>query len=67
MKLPQLRELTVNSSCTDEVRAPILVQINELQKLTLRDPSRAILQILPDWLGRLSKSLTELHLRVSNA
>jgi len=48
----------------DDARAPILAEISGLRKLTLCDPTRAILHILPDWLDRLSNSLTELHLKV---
>ncbi|KAF8890708.1 hypothetical protein BD779DRAFT_1610777 [Infundibulicybe gibba] len=33
-----------------------------LDSLTIHDPSRAVLWLLPEWLGRLSDSLTRLHL-----
>ncbi|KAF9006991.1 hypothetical protein BDQ17DRAFT_1238451 [Cyathus striatus] len=59
---PSLRSLTVNGSCMDEKKARILVQIGGLDKLTLKDPTRALLQLLPDWLRHLSSSLTGLHL-----
>lgn len=62
---PPLRELVVNPSCTDAVRAPILYQLTGLSKLTILSPTRAVLELLPDWLRRLSDTLTELHLRVS--
>ena len=61
-----LQRLTVNSSCTDEVGSSALVTIGGLKYLALMDPTRAILNILPDWLSRLSGSLTELHLEVRN-
>lgn len=67
--LAQLRDrgslvnLRVNSSCTDDETAPILAKIEGLRKLQLESPSRAILQLLPDWLGRLTL-LRELHLTV---
>lgn len=56
--------LTVNQSCTDDVRAPLLAEICGLQALTIRNPTRAILQLLPNWLQRLKTSLVELHLQV---
>ncbi|KAF9502122.1 hypothetical protein BDN71DRAFT_1378820 [Pleurotus eryngii] len=61
--LPCLEELEVNSSCADERRAPLLVGIPRLTKLTLRDPPRAILQLLPEWLPRLKESLLCFHLK----
>ncbi|KAF7760029.1 hypothetical protein Agabi119p4_11724 [Agaricus bisporus var. burnettii] len=60
---PVLQELVVNTSCTDEVRAPLLIQITGLSKLSIHSPTRAILQLLSDWLRRLSDTLTELHLK----
>ncbi|XP_006455885.1 hypothetical protein AGABI2DRAFT_210518 [Agaricus bisporus var. bisporus H97] len=60
---PILQELVVNTSCTDEVRAPLLIQITGLSKLSIHSPTRAILQLLSDWLRRLSDTLTELHLK----
>lgn len=61
---PNLQELAVNASCTDEINAPILAQISGLSILSIYSPTRAILDLLPDWLRRLSDSLTELHLKV---
>lgn len=58
-----LVDLRVNSSCTDEIHAPLLADIGGLRELALKSPSRAILQLLPDWLARLP-SLRELHLTV---
>lgn len=60
-----LADLRVNSSCMDDVRAPILAELARLARLTLCDPTRAILQLLLDWLERLSSSLRDLHLKVS--
>lgn len=62
--LPYLRELAVNASCTNENNAPILAQISGLSKLSIYSPTRAILDLLPGWLRRLSDSLRELHLKV---
>lgn len=62
--LPYLRELAVNASCTNENNAPILAQISGLSKLSIYSPTRAILDLLPGWLRRLSDSLKELHLKV---
>ncbi|KAJ6615376.1 hypothetical protein B0H10DRAFT_1801539 [Mycena sp. CBHHK59/15] len=56
-----LADLCVNLSCTDETRAPLLVQIGGLRRLELKSPGRAILQLLPDWLARLT-TLEALHL-----
>lgn len=42
----------------------MLAEIKGLEVLMLRDPTRAILQISPEWLSNLSSSLTELHLKV---
>lgn len=64
LNCPYLTELSVNFACTDEVRSPILAQINGLRKLRISSPTRAILQLLPEWLERLSSSLVELHLTV---
>lgn len=61
-----IRELAVNSACTGEATAPLLVKIEGIHKLTLHGPGRSILNILPEWLGRLSRTLTGLHLRVSD-
>lgn len=62
--LPSLRNVTVNRSCTEETYAPILATIEGLSHLTVMDPSRAILNLFPEWLRRLSRTLTELHLIV---
>jgi hypothetical protein len=62
---PSLSRLTVNSSCMDESSANILATISGLHELELSYPTRAILNLLPEWLGRLSKSLVALHLTVN--
>lgn len=48
-----------------EVTAPLLSEIDGIKQLTLDGPGRTVLNLLPDWLGRLSETLTELHLEVS--
>ncbi|KAF9478583.1 hypothetical protein BDN70DRAFT_994118 [Pholiota conissans] len=58
-----LTNLAVNQSCCDEARAPTLVQVNGLRSLTLLNPGRAILELLPAWIERLSSTLTEFHLK----
>lgn len=63
--LPTLRTLKVNSASTDVISAPVLSQIVGLESLTVIDPNRAVLDLLPDWLSRLSGTLRELHLLVS--
>lgn len=59
-----LRNLAINGSSTDDVRAPMVTRIDNIDNLTIEDPTRAILQLLPDWLGRLSASLRGLYLLV---
>lgn len=44
---------------------PPLVQIDTLEYLGIANPSRAVLDLLPGWLERVSGSLTQLHLDVS--
>ncbi|KAK1230717.1 hypothetical protein PQX77_006167 [Marasmius sp. AFHP31] len=44
-------------------KAELAASISGLTKLTLHDPYRKILQLLPDWLNRLSRTLVELHLK----
>lgn len=61
---PYLQELTVNACCTNENNAPILAQISGLSRLSIHSPTRAILDLLPGWLRRLSDTLKELHLKV---
>lgn len=63
--LPKLRTLKVNSTCTDAISALVLSQIVGLWSLTVVDPSRAMLDLLPDWLSQLSGTLRQLHLLVS--
>jgi len=60
-----LRTLEVNAACTGSTSAPVLSEIVGLKSLTLIDPNREILNLLPDWLSRLSGTLCELHLLVS--
>lgn len=60
-----LQTLTVGSCCTDDARAPLLVEITGLRHLAIVSPTRAVLQLLPEWLSRLSNTLAELHLKVS--
>lgn len=63
--LHSLTDLTVNQSCMGDGLVHKLVGVNGLKKLTLFNPGRAILELLPDWLRRLFPTLTELHLKVS--
>ena len=62
---PDLRTLKVNTACTDRISALALSEIVGLRSLTVIDPNRAILDLLPGWLSRLSSTLCELHLLVS--
>jgi hypothetical protein len=59
-----LLRLNVNELCMDEHSAPVLANIDGLHQLGLSNPTRAILNLLPEWLNRLSKSLVALHLTV---
>ncbi|KAH9886922.1 hypothetical protein C8Q73DRAFT_748707 [Cubamyces lactineus] len=61
-RLALLRSITVNAACCDEKHAPLLVELRDLEVLTIESPTRAILQRLPDWLGELSRSLRVLRL-----
>lgn len=65
-EVENLHDLTVNLSCMGEVTAPLLATIKGIQRLTLHGPGRSILNILPEWLGRLSRTLTGLHLKVNS-
>lgn len=62
---PELRTLRVGAACTAGVSAPVLSKITGLRSLAVVDPNRAILDLLPDWLSRLSGTLRKLHLLVS--
>jgi len=62
---PDLRTLEVNAACTGSASALVLSEIVGLGSLTLIDPNREILNLLPDWLSRLSGTLCKLHLLVS--
>ncbi|KAI0669045.1 hypothetical protein C8Q78DRAFT_1044339 [Trametes maxima] len=63
--LALLNSLSVNSACTREGYADLLVQIRGLESLTIQSPTRAILQLLPEWLGRLQSTLRTLRLTSS--
>jgi hypothetical protein len=62
---PSLSRLTVNPYCMHECNAHALAKIGGLRELELSDPTKIILNLLPEWLGRLSKSLVALHLTVN--
>jgi hypothetical protein len=49
----------------DAPRAPIITQIRGLKRLELHGPTRAILELLPEWLNHLSETLNEVHLKVN--
>ncbi|KAF7319059.1 hypothetical protein HMN09_00242100 [Mycena chlorophos] len=61
LELPSLNTLRVNSSCMSESDCGILLQFTKLRRLELKSPTRAVLNVLPEWLGRLT-GLKELHL-----
>ncbi|OCH86234.1 hypothetical protein OBBRIDRAFT_855495 [Obba rivulosa] len=58
-----LQDLTVGPACTNALCTPALVQIENLERLAIQSPTRAILQRLPEWLGRLSSTLRVFHLQ----
>ncbi|KAI0789308.1 hypothetical protein C8Q75DRAFT_767528 [Abortiporus biennis] len=58
-----LNHLTINSSCCDENCVPILTRLTALTSLTIENPTRVMLQALPEWLGRLQPTLTKLILK----
>ncbi|KAI0351224.1 hypothetical protein OH77DRAFT_1487729 [Trametes cingulata] len=60
--LQYLRNLTVNASCTEEKHSSVLAQVRGLESLTIEAPTRAILQVLPDWTGQLESSLRTFRL-----
>lgn len=60
-----LTELAVNLACMNDSTVPMLTELERIRNLTLYGPGRTILNLLPDWLRRLSKTLTGLHLKVS--
>ncbi|KAL6307344.1 hypothetical protein BKA93DRAFT_816002 [Sparassis latifolia] len=62
-EVPKLHALSINSSYAQEVHTQILVQVGQLEALTIQNPSRAVLSLLPEWLGRMSRTLRELHLK----
>ncbi|KAJ7065036.1 hypothetical protein C8F01DRAFT_1129199, partial [Mycena amicta] len=61
LDLPLLTTLRVNSSCMSEGDSAILARFDRLRILELRNPTRAILNILPEWLAKMG-GLNELHL-----
>ena len=58
---PSLSRLAVNRCCTEEPNAHVLVKIGGLRELELSEPDQIILDLLPEWLGRMSESLVALH------
>lgn len=58
-----LRSLTINASCITDDYAPVVATVEDLECLSILNPTRAILQLLPDWLGILSRTLRRLSLR----
>ena len=60
-----MKDLAINSSCMDAPRAPIIAQTRGLKRLELHGPTRAILELLPEWLNYLSETLKEVHLKVN--
>ncbi|KAI1795387.1 hypothetical protein LXA43DRAFT_882089 [Ganoderma leucocontextum] len=63
LSLPFLQHLTLNPSCMGEAHVATVPQLRNLQSLTIQSPTRAVLQILPDWLRGLRPTLRSFHLR----
>ncbi|TFK67993.1 hypothetical protein BDN72DRAFT_67019 [Pluteus cervinus] len=57
-----LQSLVVGTASVHEKCAPILGRIRGLEELTIYNPSRALLNILPEWLDELN-DLTGLYLK----
>jgi hypothetical protein len=62
--LKGLKSLSVNNACMGELTAAAVSDVVGLRYLRLKDPNRAILQLLPDWVKRLRGTLDEIHLEV---
>ncbi|KAI0687453.1 hypothetical protein BC835DRAFT_403929 [Cytidiella melzeri] len=61
--LTHLRHLELNSGCCSETQSSVLAQLRGLERLVIEDPTRAILNVLPDWLSFLRGTLRGLHLK----
>ena len=61
---PTIHSLAINQPCMAETALSDLVGIEGLSRLVIESPGRAMLQRLPEWLGRLGE-LRELELQVS--
>lgn len=59
-----LKTLSVDRACYDGEGSTLLSHISGLETLILYGTNRAILQLLPDWLDRLKKTLRIFALRV---
>lgn len=63
--LPFLRSLELNQSCTNTTsKVSSLLRLTTLSELSLVNPTRVLLQSLPEWLEALKPNLKELHLCV---
>lgn len=61
--LPFLRSLELNQSCTNTTsKVSSLLRLTTLSELSLVNPTRVLLQSLPEWLEALKPNLKELHL-----
>ncbi|TBU38334.1 hypothetical protein BD309DRAFT_972136 [Dichomitus squalens] len=60
-----LRHLVVKATCLTAGNVATLVQLRNLQSLSIGSPSRAILQVLPEWLRQLQSTLRKLGLTES--
>ena len=59
-----LRRLTINSACWTQNSLGGVLQLCDLEALTLVKPDRVMLDGLAEWLPRMSSTLKELHVRV---
>ncbi|KAF8519374.1 hypothetical protein BU17DRAFT_90081 [Hysterangium stoloniferum] len=59
---PSLKSITVNDLVMGEDIVPDLVELCDLEEITLLNPTRDILMALIDWIGRMRSTITALHL-----
>ncbi|KAI0684576.1 hypothetical protein BC835DRAFT_1389261 [Cytidiella melzeri] len=61
--LTYLRHLELNSGSCSETQSSVLALLGGLERLVIEDPTRAILNVLPDWLSVLRGTFKGLHLK----
>ena len=66
LNLSSLKHLDINGAVVNEQHASILVKLGGLEAAQIYSPSKALVRVLPQWLGNDSRSPTmrQLHLTV---